>query len=236
MKHNIFEMMTRHEVPYASKEVMNLFVAHVHHFDPHRSNQVCVPDIMYRRGYAPKNTLADVKTITVCPSRYGPARLQQRCGAVNARAALITGEYAAKAREGDRKYNGVAQGAQPGPLQQEMTSYGRIEGLVFGAYGEVSRDVDALVKLAATHGAPARWRDMGARNVMEARSTITQQWRRTLGVQGVRAHAALKRAVLRRVIGGDENAGGRRRNARYSAWRHARADYHRRHQPDGRGW
>ena len=71
-----------------------------------------------------------------------------------------------------------------------------MRALVFGAYGEASADVHALVKEAANRMASNEWRRWGARSQAEARSFFVASLRRQLGVHAVREMA---RHRLRRV-------------------------------------
>ena len=71
--------------------------------------------------------------------------MNARCGAVSARQQRVTPEYIGKARRADRTYNGIRRN-DVGPLEAEVKRQGRIDGLVFGAYGEASSYVEQLVK------------------------------------------------------------------------------------------
>ena len=79
-----------------------------------------------------------------------------------------------------------------GPLEAEVKRHGRIDGLVFGAYGEASSDVEQLVQKIAAGSAQRHWRGMGARDVMEAKSILIARARKWLGVEAVGGHAMLK--------------------------------------------
>ena len=72
-----------------------------------------------------------------------------------------------------------------------------MEGLVFGAFGEVSEGVRKLVKLAAGGVAQSHWMDMGAKSIETASAAIRIRFRRELAITNVRAHAHLK---LRRLV------------------------------------
>ena len=98
--------------------------------------------------------------------------MNARCGAVSARQQRVTREYIGKARRADRRtYNGIRRN-DVGPLEAEVKRHGRIDELVFGAYGEASSDVEQLVQKIAAGSAQRHWRGMGARDVMEAKSIL----------------------------------------------------------------
>ena len=67
---------------------------------------------------------------------------------------------------------------------------------MFGAYGEASPDVHALLTVAADGLAARQWGDMGARTQEEARSFIVSSLRRRLGLVICREFA---RHRIRRV-------------------------------------
>ena len=69
-------------------------------------------------------------------------------------------------------------------------------GLAFGAYGEASPNVHALLTVVADGLAARQWRDMGARTQEEARSFIVSSLRRRLGLVICREFA---RHRIRRV-------------------------------------
>ena len=105
--------------------------------------------------------------------------MNARCGAVSARQQRVTPEYIGKARRADRTYNGIRRN-DVGPLEAEVKRHGRIDGLVFGAYGEASSDVEQLVQKIAAGSAQRHWRGMGARDVLEAKSILIARARNGL--------------------------------------------------------
>ena len=96
------------------------------------------------------------------------------------------------ARAADRQYS--APGTNP--ILDRLRSFGQTRGLAFGAYGEASPDVHALLTVAADGLAARQWRDMGARTQEEARSFIVSSLRRRLGLDICREFA---RHRIRRV-------------------------------------
>ena len=65
----------------------------------------------------------------------------------------------------------------------------RARGLVYGAYGEASDDVHALIDIAATKLAEQQWRVAGARSASEMRSFIKSRCYRRVGLRAVQAFA-----------------------------------------------
>ena len=83
-----------------------------------------------------------MKVICCCPSRYNlipppPNPDLEHVKAVYRRARVFTEEYPKKARNVDRVYGGVAEGAV-GRVQRKLLDFGEVRGLMFGAFGEAS--------------------------------------------------------------------------------------------------
>ena len=100
-----------------------------------------------------------------------------------------------KARKADRDYNGTPEGVQ-GPIEQRLSQYGPIFGLVIGGFGEVNDNMDVLVTRLATRAAESKWRLMGALSLAQARQTFKARIRRTIGVEAARGLARLRLANL----------------------------------------
>ena len=101
-------------------------------------------------------------------------------------------------------------GGNPGPVLRHLQSFGRVRGLVYGAYGEASADVHDLLRTAAHELADRSWQLMGARSASEMRSIMVSAARRRVGLAGVQAMARHRlarvpyvgatRAVVQRVM------------------------------------
>ena len=123
------------------------------------------------------------------------------------------------AKETDRKFNPQfnQQGGGMGPVQSYLNTFGRVKGLIFGAFGEGSPDVHALIHLISVKGAERGWRPMGASSAGDAAAALKRQAERSIGIEAVRGHARLKLDRLAWMTG-DMDAGAKRRsNARYGA-------------------
>ena len=137
--------------------------------------------------------LFDVKTIFGGNGIYQcPRARDEQSGAVAERAHQVPREYLRAARQADQQYSA----AGTSPILDRLRSFGQTRGLVFGAYGEASPDVHALLTVAADGLAARQWRDMGARTQEEARSFIVSSLRRRLGLVICREFA---RHRIRRV-------------------------------------
>ena len=120
-------------------------------------------------------------------------------------------EYKKHARRLDRRFHQQAlQAGHPGPILTRLQSFGRVRGLVYGAYGEASADVHDLLRTAAHELAERSWRLMGARSPSEMRSIMVSSARRRIGLAAVQAMARHRlarvpyigatRAVVQRVM------------------------------------
>ena len=182
---------------------------------PRKERQAIIPDFLIR-GSDESQYLGDVKTRHASPNNYTGADLRREpAGAVNRRGREVHKLYIKAAKKADVKYNNVPEGAGGGPLQNKLEQYGRVRGYVFGAHGEASADVSEFVSMLGEVGSERTWRDMGARSQREAASVIKSMARQAIGVEAARGAARLKLARIA-VMSGDMNqAGSRRRQARF---------------------
>ncbi len=100
----------------------------------------------------------------------------------------------AKARNLDRRWCGtpIGQGVI-GPVEQRLVSYGRVAGVVFGYFGEMSNDACGLLTFAAGEIAARTWEKESAGASLDAASALMarrlyQNW----GVTSVREVARTK--------------------------------------------
>ena len=68
--------------------------------------------------------------------------------AVDKRADQLHNEYVSKARRADQHYGGTSEG-ELGRVERKLLTFPRVEGLVFGNWGEGSQAVHALVEALA---------------------------------------------------------------------------------------
>ena len=145
-----------------------------------------------------------------------------RCGAVARRARMLPGEYRRKARKLDRDLCGTPDGVQ-GPVEQQLQQYGRLRGLVFGAWAEASPDVELLLGLASHLGAERHWMAMGVSDPAAAQGVLAWMLRRRWGMAALRENARLKLERLEFVGRGAVDAVTRRTAAAMSAAARARS-------------
>ena len=131
--------------------------------------------------------------------------MSERTAAVQARAAVVHADYVARARLLDTRHHRCPPAAQQraqgmiGPVLEVLRQYPEVRGLVWGAYGEASRDVHTLLEEIADRIAERQWGSMGARTRSEARAHIVHQLRRRWGVAAARECARLRLSRLRYV-------------------------------------
>ena len=104
------------------------------------------------------------------------------------------------------------------PLRTAVESHGYILALVVGPRGSVSKDFDKLLSTMADIGAERSWHKMGARTVLDARTTIKGRLRRSIGITAVVAEAMLRSDRLGIALGDGEAAARRRREAKTKFW------------------
>ena len=99
-------------------------------------------------------------------------------------------------------------------IQDRVASFGACRAVVFGNYGEASRDVHTLIHVAAQRLATKHWRLLGAGSQGEVHGFYVAQLRRRMGVTAVREFARHRRrraayvGVPRRGRRADDAAGG----------------------------
>jgi len=104
----------------------------------------------------------------------------------------------------------------------ELRKYDRVQGLIFGAFGEVSDDVKKLTDKMAEHMGQ-RWRTLGASNFAEGIAVSKRLIEKTIGIASVRAYAYVSEEAMRlsRTWGihdDDGRAADTRERASYDAW------------------
>ena len=162
--------------------------------------------------------LADIKGMSCCKTHYNPVRFRNATtnDAVRVRQAKVNAEYRTKARKIDNRFNNHADN-RPGPVSLRLASYGRVRGLVCGAFGEGSPDLHKLCDKIAECAAATRYQDLGATNTNVAKSRASNFVYRTLGIEMMRGTAALKSYRMGMILAGSASAraaAARRRWAR----------------------
>ena len=86
------------------------------------------------------------------------ATAEDQSGAVEQRARQVPSESRRIAREKDQQYGPAGSTL----IQDRVASFGACRAVVFGNYGEASRDVHTLTHVAAKRLATKHWRLLGA--------------------------------------------------------------------------
>ena len=197
------------------QEPRSLFAAVLDHDTLGRQRLAIVPDLvptMHEAGPGGvrgqvRQLLFDVKTLEAGGADYVAAsRQRERAGAVERRARRIPTEYLAAARRVDREMAvrrvtaagqdpavvlPPAQQAPAGPVELLLATFPDCRGLILGAYGEASPEVEALEDSFGAAIAAREWRQMGTRSEAEARGIVRSQLRRELSVATHAGHARM---------------------------------------------
>ena len=88
------------------------------------------------------------------------------------------------------------------PVAQRLRGFGRTQGLVWGAFGEASREVHTLLAATAKAAATSFWREAGATSALTAEASYTAFYRREWGCESVWGHARVRVARIEYVTGG----------------------------------
>ena len=106
---------------------------------------------------------------------------------------MLHEEYLKKARTIDREYVGVQPGVV-GPVETKLLSFERVQGLVFGAWGEGSEPVHQLIdKLADSRvsvAGPQKSKKGLERSPEGERAVVVGMLRRKLSIAAVRAQCS----------------------------------------------
>ena len=159
-------------------------------------------------------SLHEIKIISSCKTRYAPQRGgQEATKAVDIRAGQLHQSYVAKARATDRAYCGTPEGTV-GPVERKLASMGEVEGLVVGAFGEVSAATHTLISHMAKSRVQVARPQLGRRGQLrseEAEIALTTAFlRRTFSICAVKGQAFSLLGRLEGLGAGAAIAAGRR--------------------------
>ena len=154
--------------------------------------------------------LAELKVIGAARTWYPRSGRSGEKG-VERRANRLTGEYTRPLARLDQTYHNTPPG-QVGPLVRRLQTFGRLRGLVVGAWGEGSKDLHGLLDVLAD----SRLRTVGMARGREGsdaeRGVILGQFRRVLSCEAVRAQTQALVGRLQ-VLGDKGRQASRRREA-----------------------
>ena len=158
--------------------------------------------------------LAEIKICGAGPTRYPRDRVDK---AMDRRARQLPAEYRKKVADIDQEYYGTVRG-QVGPLQARLEelcggSLQDLLGLCVGAFGDISTDLERLIKALAESRALYLSREAGRPLSDREAGLILGQYRRVLSVCFVRSNAACLVARMGHLGESARECAGRRRVA-----------------------
>ena len=238
-RHDKYKMMVQRLCVWAGLdcevEVFNLFAGSIpqeglNRMERGRKLQSIVPDLRIslpmEGNMVPR--LHEIKMISSCKTRYAPHRGgQEATKAVDIRAGQLQQSYVAKARATDQAYCGTPDGTV-GPVERKLASMGEVEGLVVGAFGEVSAATHALISHMAVSRVRVARPQLGRRGQLrteEAEIAIATAFlRRTFSICAVKGQAFSLLGRLEGLGAGVAAAQGRRSLAaqQENLWRRQR--------------
>ena len=139
----------------------------------------------------------------------------------------VNSHYRVKAKLIDVKYNGHQDANRPGPVELKFTSFGRVRGLVCGAFGEGSPDLHTLCAKLTEVAAATRFRDLAATNTKAAKARAARFVYRAIGIEMLKGTAALKSYRMGVILAGTANAkaAAARRKWAKSRWEQEQETY-----------
>ena len=168
--------------------------------DPHwrRNRNGAVPDLVLRvpadGGIPGPERLYEFKFLHHVRAKYNRVNDTQPSRAVNRLADSFPAMYRRKIRRLDSRFDTTgahtADGGK-GPAEQRLDQFGRVRGLVIGAFGEFSTDLDSLVSALADAASHTLWRDMLCPSALGAKAVLLHLYRAAIFFAGVRENAHL---------------------------------------------
>ena len=220
LKHVLGRLCTWSAVP-CELEVFNLFSRclpqqGLARIDRARDRQSMVPDmkITLTQGGVSAPVLHELKVISSSQSRYKPSWKKR---GVDKRSEDLHDEYLKKARKADQEHGGTQPG-QTGRVETKLLSFPRVEGVVFGNWGEASEATHRLVDAMATSRAKVadpQARKKGGKVMSEegVKSLAVGFIRRRLGVAAIKAQCHSLLGRLEGMGPGAVSSANRRRRA-----------------------
>ena len=158
-----------------------------------RGKQGYIPDIRYsdKQGNL---RIADVKLINNCETNYQTTKKMRskKCEAVNHYERSIYAKYMRQMRTVDHIYNETPKilgKLQDGPCTRHMNSFGKIQGLCVGAFGERSQAFEKLIDYIAEEQAGHVWLLSGYRSSAEAKGVIKYRFQTEIAIECMRSRA-----------------------------------------------
>ena len=180
-----------------------------------RQCQSMVPDfrIVLPQGSESRPVLHELKIISSNQTRYRPT-MEKR--GVDKRAGEMLALYVSKARQADRLYGGNQVG-ETGKVERKLLSFPKVEGIIFGNWGEASEAVHNLVEVLATSRVRVMMPQMSRKGRMMSEEGSKAQAvgyiRRRLGVSAVKAQCLSLLGRLEGLGPGTMMAAKRRKQA-----------------------
>ena len=175
-----------------------------------------VPDmkITLTTGGVSRQVLHEIKCISSSQSRYNPSWSDR---GVDKRAEQLHQEYVGKARRADQEHGGVEQGVT-GAVERKLLTFPKVEGIVFGNWGEASQATHQLVEeLASSRARIADPQTRGKKGQILSeegiKSLAVGYIRRKLSIAAVKAQSHSLLGRLEGLGPGATAAAGRRSRA-----------------------
>ena len=101
----------------------------------------------------------------------------------------------------DENFNGVNYDKDDsGPVLQCLQLYDRVEGFVIDSHGECNQVLQDFVQRIVNQGALSRFREMGFKSALDARSTVLSQIYLSIDIETIKGVARIRVANLYLVL------------------------------------
>ena len=171
----------------------------------HQAKRVLVPDFYTGSAQLGGNAnamesgvLYDLKTQGVTKSHLNRTE-RTKFTAVQLREQAVPREYWTTAKELDEKlWKDSATGQVDAKISNCLTSLGRIQGMVFGPFGEVSQGMEDFVQLMADQLAPSAMSSLGFATLEAAKGYEVNKLRQKLSIACYKSYATWMISVVNR--------------------------------------
>ena len=150
--------------------------------------------------------MGELKFISAGITWYPPGRTEKQ---VDRRARGLPASYRRPLERLDRLHHQVQPG-ETGPLVARLQSFGELQGLVAGQWGEGSADLHALIQSCAESKVAHICRSTGRQESENELGVIVGQYRRLISTVAVRAQARCALARVGLISPAARNAAKRR--------------------------
>ena len=146
------------------------------------------PDMLLYPPGSNSPWLCDIKTLGNTDKYFtGPSTASDKCRVIRDRGTEVNKEHQRNAGKVDRQFQPELREDEPGWVRSKLNEFGKVKGLAFGYYSEMSQDVSELIELLVKAKRGSVMKSLGLHSPEEATSWTRKgimrslDWRISLG-------------------------------------------------------